>query len=354
MLIDSQFFNINHKNISQVSVLQLAAYYKKRLIIDWLIANPDFDFNAKNRLGFTEIEQLRLSGKGELADTIERERPEVYSQKFKVSERNTDQVTSDYPNGTPIIDFIRIETGSFMMGDGETKVLTTISKPFEIMSVDITQETYKIVVKQLKQNFRNDEYSILNATPSYFKGQSHPVEQVSYNDISLWIKGLNNLSMLDNTEVQHILEKLFPGHRLGKEYSRPTEAQWELVSRLGGVAESNYSHGKDESDLSEYAFYSQNSNAQTHAVGLKKPVFYFGKPIYDIHGNVSIWLEDWHEQNISGGIDPQGPIIGVGHVINGGRWNFNSALFLRLGNRSSFGPTGRGNGVGFRLIRIIP
>jgi formylglycine-generating enzyme required for sulfatase activity len=102
-----------------------------------------------------------------------------------------------------------------MMGDGESKVLTTISKPFEMMSVDITQKTYSVIVELLKQNFHDGEYNDLNATPSNFKGENRPVERVSYEDISLWKKGLNELSKLDNVKVQQTLEELFPGHKQG-------------------------------------------------------------------------------------------------------------------------------------------
>jgi formylglycine-generating enzyme required for sulfatase activity len=347
-LIDSQFFDINYKNINQVSMLQLAVYYKHNAIIDWLIKNLEFNFNAKNSFGYNEVEQLRLSGKGEIADMIEQQRPGVKSQKFKIKERNIEQKTTEYPNGTPIIDFVRIESGSFMMGDGESKVLTTISKPFELMSVDITQKTYSVVVELLRQNFPDRDK--LNATPSNFNGENRPVEQVSYEDISLWKKGLNELSKLNDSKVQQTLEDLFPGHKQGHQYSRPTEAQWEYVSRLGGLAESDYSHGKGESDLSDYAFYRENAGSKTQAVGLKKPVFYNGKPIYDLHGNVWKWLEDWYSSKLTGGIDPQGATAGSFRVIRGGSWN-GDAQNLRSGARFDFDPGYRYGLLGFRLVR---
>jgi formylglycine-generating enzyme required for sulfatase activity len=216
--------------------------------------------------------------------------------------------------------------------------------------VDITQKTYSAVVELLKQNFRDNEYNVLNATPSNFKGENRPVEQVSYEDISLWKNGLNKLSKLDNVKVQQTLVDLFPGHKQGHQYSRPTEAQWEYVLRLGGVAESDYSHGKGESDLSDYAVYSQNSGSKTQAVGLKKPVFYNGKPIYDLHGNVWKWLEDWYGSNLSGGIDPQGAPAGAARVIRGGGWGDN-AQDLRSGDWLRFDPGFRLNFLGFRLVR---
>jgi formylglycine-generating enzyme required for sulfatase activity len=349
--IDSQLFDINYKNISQVSMLQLAAYYKQKRTINWLIANPDFDFNLKNKFGFNEVEQLRLSGRAELADEIERQRPEIRAQRFSVKARNTEDNTSDYPNGTPIIDFVQIEAGSFMMGDKE-KILTTISRPFEVMSVDITQETYRTVVELLKQNFHDEEFIKLNATPAYFQGEHLPVESVSYNDVSIWIKGLNELSKLEKVEIQIKLEKLFPGHKLGQTYNRPTEAQWEFISRLGGLAESDYAHGKGLTDLAEYAVFYENPNSTIQPVGSKKPVFYNGKPIYDLKGNVWKWLEDWYDQNLTGGIDPiGGPESSRYRVIRGGSWGNAEVQGYHSGYRFYVDPSVFNISLGFRLIR---
>jgi formylglycine-generating enzyme required for sulfatase activity len=237
-----------------------------------------------------------------------------------------------------------------MMGDGENKVLTTITKPFEIMSMDITQKTYRIIVELLDKYFDTGEYLGLKASPSYFNGETLPVEEVSFDNISLWKKGLNELSKLDDVNIQQTLEMLFPGHIRGHQYSRPTEAQWEYVSRLGGLAESDYSHGKGDSNLYDYAVYSQNSSSKTQAVGLKKPVFYNGKPIYDLYGNVWKWLEDRFGSNLIGGIDPQGAIAGSYRVFRGGGWG-NNAHNLRSGNRGSAIPGFRDHYLGFRLVR---
>jgi formylglycine-generating enzyme required for sulfatase activity len=351
-LCNSHFFDINNKNISQVSVFQLAVYYKQQAIIDWLITNTKFDFNAKNSLGFTEVEQLKLRGYAELADTIKRKRPEVFTRKIEVKERNTEEKTSEYPDGTPIIDFVRIEPGSFMMGDGDEKVLTTISKPFEMMSVDITQKTYRVVVELLKQYFEEGEYNEMNATPSHFEGENNPVNVVTYDNINLWKKGLNELSELENTEVQKTLEKIFPGHKQGKLYSLPTEAQWEYVARLGGLAEGDYSFGNGNADLGDYTVYAQNSELEVLPVGIKKPVFYNGKPIYDIHGNVWNWIEDLYAHDLVGGIDPHGPNSGQSHVVRGGGYgNTESSLWSHY--RSFWQHDSTYNALGFRLFRII-
>ena len=105
----TDFWGINRKNVSGISILQLAIYYRQHGFIDWLTSNSKFNFNAKNALGFSEVEQLRLSGREELADAIERVRPEAKGRHFQVRERNFHENTEDYPMGTPIIDFVKIE-----------------------------------------------------------------------------------------------------------------------------------------------------------------------------------------------------------------------------------------------------
>ncbi|HIF26399.1 MAG TPA: formylglycine-generating enzyme family protein, partial [Micavibrio sp.] len=74
----------------------------------------------------------------------------------------------------------------------------------------------------------------------------------------------------------------------------PTEAEWEYCCRAGTTTV--YSFGDDESQLGEYAWYSENTykvGAEPYAriVGQKKP-----NPwgLHDMHGNVDEWCQDWH------------------------------------------------------------
>jgi formylglycine-generating enzyme required for sulfatase activity len=221
------------------------------------------------------------------------------------------------------------------------------------MSVDITQKTYRVVVELLRQNFNTEKYNELNPKPSHSIGENLPVEQISYDEVSLWTAGLNELSKLDNVKVQTALEILLPGHKQGHQYGRPTEAQWEYVSRLGGLAESDYSHGKGTLDLNQYAVYRQKSDSRTKPVGIMKPVFYNGKPLYDLHGNVYKWIEDWYCKNLTGGLDPLAT-AGVNRVVRGGSWWTNNAEWhMRSGFRTDYLPIFHRFDIGFRLVRSI-
>jgi hypothetical protein len=353
-LISSGFFNINYRNISDVSILQLTAYYmdydyshrknKYNYLMNWLLENPNFNINAKNNLGYTEVEQLKLLGKSELAAEIMSKRPEAKTRDFNIQERNSDH--------SPVVDFIEIAPGSFVMGESNNKVLTTISKPFEIMSIHMTEDIFVSILGLIKEKF-NEEYLTVSYSPSIEYRKMMPIVHISYFAVEFWIKHLNLLSNLNDSKVQEILKVFFPGHKMGAQYRLPTDAEWEFVARLGGVAEGDYPFGNEESELIKYAVYTKNSGGQLNSIGSKKPLFYHGKAIYDFLGNVQTWTSTWHDNILTGGIDPQGPKIGDGYRILRGGCFFNESIHLKNNYRILWGPAVRNDFVGFRIVRAI-
>lgn len=370
-LIESGFFDINHRNLSNVSILQLAAYYGQTKIIDWLVAESEFDFEAKDARGNNEVEQLFLSGKTALAKSILERKPGIRARIIEVIERDSDRRTFDYPEGSPIVDFVTIHPNSFMMGDGDIKYLTTVSEPFEVMSVPVTVGTYRRVVELIKEFLpdREGTFASLNPSPSIVPGlvdiepamarygdENMPVTRVSDYDAFTWIEGLNLLSNLNHANVQRDLLKLFPSHERGKKYALPTEAEWELVARLGGVAEGDYPHGNEVADLPEFADFDRGGYFITipKPVGSKKPVYYGGKPIYDLIGGTWEILTSRYDYHFSGGVDPEGPRSGGSRALRGGSHADNDDLEEKLGTdkRRSIGIGDDGNAtIGFRLIR---
>lgn len=340
-LTASELFDVNYQNVSGHSTLLLADYFDQKAVIDWIIDHRDFDLKSNDKRGFNQVEQLRLLGKNELADRILRERSDVTARDFRVKERNAD--------GSPIIGFAKVDPKPFMMGDGQGKVMVTLTKPFEMLSTQTTQNMWHRVAVSLKDQFPQ-EFKDLNLNPSRYQGGLNPVEQVSFNDIELWLKGLNRLSQSDRTEDQALLGEVLPGHKRGHVYRLPSEAEREFVQRNQGLAEGNFSFGNNENVLGDSAWFSSNSGSKTHPVGQKKPIMVNGRPIYDIQGNVWEWVGDWYGQKLSGGIDPQGPSTGSGRVLRGGSW-FYFAQGLRSASRIYYDPGNRNSNLGFRLVR---
>ena len=67
-----------------------------------------------------------------------------------------------------------------------------------------------------------------------------------------------------------------------------------------------YSFGNDPRQLSEYAWYWENSGNETHPVGQKKPNSW---GLYDMHGNVWEWVQDWYgPYTVGTAVDQPGPI----------------------------------------------
>ena len=223
------------------------------------------------------------------------------------------------------MEFRLIEPGTFMMGSpeneagrydkDETQHRVTLTKPYYLGVYEVTQDEYE---------------RLMGINPSDFKDKRNPVENVSYDDAIAFIKRLNDLPE----------EKA-----AGRSYRLPTEAEWEYASRAG--SSTAYCFGDDETRLGEYAWYYKNSGSTTHPVGEKRPN---GWGLYDMHGNVWEWCNDWYGEYPSGSVtDPTGASSGSLRVYRGGSWD-SLAAGCRSAFRLRFVPSLRCNDLGFRLV----
>jgi formylglycine-generating enzyme required for sulfatase activity len=160
------------------------------------------------------------------------------------------------------------------------------------------------------------------------------VEQVSWNEAVSYSAKLTGK------------EKAAGRLPVGYEYRLPTEAEWEYACRAGTTT--LFSFGDDESKLGEYGWYGSNSGNTTHPVGEKKPN---GWGLYDVHGNVFEWCQDWYGNYPGGSVtDPQGPATGSSRVVRGGYWYSSIARSFRSEYRNGWWPGDRSDGVGFRPV----
>jgi len=212
------------------------------------------------------------------------------------------------------MEFKPIPVGTFTMGEGKTAHKVTLTQPFELGVYEVTQEQYE---------------KVMGRNPSHFLDPQNPVEKVSWYDAVEFCRKLSAMSAEKSA---------------GYVYRLPTEAEWEYACRAGTTT--TYSFGDSASDLGEYAWYRDENS--THPVGQKKPNAW---GLYDMHGNVFEWCQDWHGDYPSGSVtDPTGAAVGSDRVCRGGSWS-DSSDSCRSGNRRRHTPDYRYDYPGFRVLR---
>ncbi len=141
----------------------------------------------------------------------------------------------------------------------------------------------------------------------------------------------------------------------GFEYALPTSAQWEYACRAGTTT--TWHFGNDDAFdkvASKYELISWREKSPS-VVGQRKPNP-FG--LYDMHGNVSEWCQDWYDDDYyreSPRIDPQGPTsssLGRPRVVRGGSFA-DLASSCRSAFRHTCTETSKSVRIGFRVVREI-
>jgi formylglycine-generating enzyme len=77
-----------------------------------------------------------------------------------------------------------------------------------------------------------------------------------------------------------------------------------------------------------------------------------GFRLYDMHGNVYEWCQDWYDEDYYGSSpanDPAGPSSGSSRVSRGGSWCYGPSD-IRSANRNWGTPDDRDSFVGFRVV----
>jgi formylglycine-generating enzyme required for sulfatase activity len=218
-------------------------------------------------------------------------------------------------------EMVVVPSGSFLMGTKQDPF-----SQFGLQSDEQPQHTVSIRSFSLGKYEVTQEqwFSLMGNLPSYSKGRSLPVEQVSWEDTQEYLKRLSK--------------------KTGKNYRLPSEAEWEFAARAG--SKTAFSFGEDKELLGQYAWWEGNSQKSIQPVGGKLPNN-FG--LHDMHGNVMEWTQDcWNQNYIAAPTDGSAWVDGEcsRRVMRGGSW-FHPPNHLRSAYR--FGGAASLNSYGFRV-----
>jgi formylglycine-generating enzyme required for sulfatase activity len=258
----------------------------------WTVSdsNNNDPSNSSNNLGF----RIVRSAQGITKEQIEQQIKQIEQKKAqkeiaikKVLERNKDDEV-------------------FVEGKGKIK-------DFFMWKTEVTQTQYR---------------SVMGNNPSYFKGDNHPVECVSWYDAVAYCNKRSEQEGLtpcysgsgDNITCDFMAD----GYRL------PTEAEWEYAAN-GGKDEENFKYAGSD-NIEAFAWYDDNSGNTTHDVATKKPNTL---GIYDMSGNVREWC--WNAS-------------GSDRIYRGGSYDFYD-WHCTISDSNNNNPSNSSKNLGFRVVR---
>jgi len=212
-----------------------------------------------------------------------------------------------------------IKPGTFMMGspedeperfDDELLHEVTLTNGFWLGETTCTQAAWK---------------AVMGENPSRFKGDNRPVERVSWYDCQDFLERANAIA----------------GLRL------PTEVEWEYACRAGTTTPFWFG---DKITAEQVNHVNRNGKGRGETVDVKAlPCNAWG--LYQMHGNVWEWCQDWFGDYPAGSVkDPVGIKKDSGRVIRGGSWG-NEPWICRSACRNWYRPDNRFDFLGCRLAR---
>ncbi|MBQ7544771.1 MAG: SUMF1/EgtB/PvdO family nonheme iron enzyme [Synergistaceae bacterium] len=250
-------------------------------------------------------------------------------------------------------EMVSVKGGKFLMGSPESENWRSSDETqHEVTVQDFSISPYEVTQK---------EYSaLMNGNPSSFRGDSLPVENVT------WLEAV----MFCN--AKSAAEGLAPAYKIEGErvtwdwaadgYRLPTEAEWEYACRAGTSTPFNLEHsiGADEANFYGHYPYEIEENYFSQSKLTTKPGIYRATTVnvgsfppnrlglYDMHGNVGEWCWDIYAPYYPS--LPAGPETGTRRVYRGGGWN-DFAKNMRSAYRAAAPQERRLYNVGFRLAR---
>ncbi|MCP4545967.1 MAG: formylglycine-generating enzyme family protein [bacterium] len=286
--------------------------------------------------------------------------------------------------------FVLIPAGGFTMGSPEDElgrdsdevqhevILTT---SFSMQNTEVTNQQYAGMVQwaydhdpplviasssSLQDNLDGSTEGLLNLNDDdcmiSFSGgifivdsgkENHPVMEVTWFGSARYCDWLSLIEGLPRAYEHSGDWSCNGGDPYGAQgYRLPTEAEWEYACRAmsttafanGPITYTNCS--PLDSVLDVIGWYCGNHEGWTSPVGQKISNAW---GLYDMHGNLYEWCNDWYGSYNGDETDPTGLASGDYRVIRGGYW-YDGALLCRSACQGAYGPSFSSSSIGFRPV----
>ena len=244
--------------------------------------------------------------------------------------------------------FVKVEAGSFMMGSERANLSDEIIAEKEYLrdgdwdehpvhQVSISNPLYVGIYQVTNLQFEEfqHEHNEIRGKFGFSKEDDEAVVFVDWNDANNFCKWLSD--------------------KEGKSYRLPTEAEWEYVCRAGTTT---HYHTGDTLPVEFHKNVGESwypDNARSRGTEEIMPL-HVGKTtpnawgIYDMHGNVEEWCQDWYGPYESQSqVDPIGRDGGLYRVTRGGSHS-TLLCYLRSANRMGAVPEDKSWYIGFRVV----
>jgi formylglycine-generating enzyme required for sulfatase activity len=250
---------------------------------------------------------------------------------------------------------LRIPAGSFWMGapegeEGSTNAERPVHQvtlgDFLLGQTPVTQAQWRAVAEWERREHEEEEHWPRELDPdpvakledsNRFRGDERPVVNVSWKEAMAFCQRLRL--------------------RTGKNYTLPSEAQWEYACRAGTSTPFHFG-ATITSELANYRGIRRYASGpkgefkgQTTPVGMFPPNVWGLK---DMHGNVWEWcLDHWHDtyegapEDGRAWLDEKAP-EGARRLLRGGSW-FSEPQYCRSAPRNGAHPGGAIGSGGFRV-----
>lgn len=284
--------------------------------------------------------------------------PPASSSTTAPSQSEASADTSDPKEDPTMIEdcLILLPGGSFQMGspagerqrgEDESQRQVTIS-PFYIDPCEVTQADYE---------------AVMGTNPSHFRGDTLPVENVTWYDAVEYCNRLSESQGL--TPAYTVDDNQVTWDRSANGYRLLIEAEWEYAAR-GGTStiysfgdqvhsdyanfEGSYPYLIEENYVSrrDPSVVTSRNRGETIPVD-ELPANPFG--LFQMLGNVSEWVFDYYgPYDLANTQDPAGASSGALRVNRGGGYN-DFGKHLRCAYRSATNPVDADQNLGFRICR---